>query len=69
VLNALGTLLWAATLAVAGHMLGNFLELAPENRRRSAKPLLIGIVVLTVAWVIYHDLSDRRSRHAADAEI
>jgi membrane protein DedA with SNARE-associated domain len=34
-LNALGTLLWAPTLAVAGYMLGNLLELALENRRRS----------------------------------
>ena len=37
VLNALGALLWAATLAVAGYLLGNLLELALENRRRSPR--------------------------------
>ena len=68
-LNALGALLWAAPLAVAGYLLGNLLELAPGELPAIDKPLLIGIVVLTVAWVVYRDLSDRRSRHAAGAKI
>jgi membrane protein DedA with SNARE-associated domain len=69
VLNAPGALLWAATFAVAGYLLGNLLEPALENRRRSPRLCWVGIVVLTVAWIVYHDLSDRRSRHAAGAKV
>jgi membrane protein DedA with SNARE-associated domain len=42
VLNALGALLWAATFAAAGYLLGNLLELALENRRRSPRLCWLG---------------------------
>jgi membrane protein YqaA with SNARE-associated domain len=48
VLNGLGAFMWAATLAAAGYLLGNILELVLGDLATIEKPLLIGIVVLTV---------------------
>src|SRR5262245_61894755 len=45
VLNALGALVWAATLAAVGYLLGNALELALGDLAKVEKPLLVGIVV------------------------
>jgi membrane protein DedA with SNARE-associated domain len=59
VLNALGALLWAATLALAGYLLGNLLELVLGDLAAVEKPLLIGIVVLTVVWVVYRHGNDQ----------
>jgi membrane protein DedA with SNARE-associated domain len=58
VLNALGALLWAVTLAVAGYLLGNLLELILGDLEAVEKPLLIGIVVLTVVWIVYRHGKD-----------
>jgi membrane protein DedA with SNARE-associated domain len=60
VLNALGALLWAFTLAVAGYLLGNLLELIFGDLEAVEKPLLIGIVVLTVVWIVYRHGKDHR---------
>jgi membrane protein DedA with SNARE-associated domain len=68
VLNALGALLWAATLAIAGYLLGNVLELVLGDLARVEKPLLIGIVILTAAWILYRHGRDHSSRDAARAE-
>jgi membrane protein DedA with SNARE-associated domain len=61
VLNALGAFLWAATLAVAGYLLGHVLELALGDLAMVEKPLLIGIVILTVAWILYRHVRDHPS--------
>lgn len=62
VLNGLGALLWATTLAVAGYLLGNLLELVLEEVEAIEKPLLIGIVLVTVAWIVYrHVMAHRRA--------
>ena len=58
VLNALGALLWAAALAVAGYLLGNLLELILGDLEAVEKPLLIGAIVLTVVWIVYRHGKD-----------
>jgi membrane protein DedA with SNARE-associated domain len=68
VLNALGALIWAAILASAGYLLGNLLELVLGDLAMIEKPLLIGIVVLTVAWVVYRQGKNHLSGGAAGAE-
>jgi membrane protein DedA with SNARE-associated domain len=61
ILNALGAFLWATSLAVAGYLLGNLLELVLEEVEAIEKPLLIGIVLVTVVWIVYrHLLAHRR---------
>ena len=67
VLNALGALIWAATLAVAGYLLGNVLELVLGDLATVEKPLLIGIVVLTVAWIIWRHVKDHAPSGTAGA--
>jgi membrane protein DedA with SNARE-associated domain len=52
-LNALGALLWAAVLASGGYLLGNLLEAVLGDLATVEKPLLIGIIVLTVVWIAY----------------
>ena len=52
-LNAVGALLWASVLASGGYLLGNLLELVLGDLAMIEKPLLIGIVVLTVVWIVY----------------
>jgi membrane protein DedA with SNARE-associated domain len=52
-LNALGAVLWAAVLASCGYLLGNLLELVLGDLATVEKPLLIGILVVTVVWVVY----------------
>jgi membrane protein DedA with SNARE-associated domain len=64
VLNALGALIWAATLAAAGYLLGNVLELVLGDLARIEKPLLVGIVVLTVVWIVWRHVRDHSSRPA-----
>jgi membrane protein DedA with SNARE-associated domain len=61
VLNALGALIWAALLASAGYLLGNVLELVLGDLATVEKPMLIGIVGLTVAWVLYRQGRDHLS--------
>jgi len=68
VLNALGALIWAAILASGGYLLGNLLELVLGDLAMIEKPLLIGIVVLTVAWVVYRQRKNHLSGGAAGAE-
>ena len=58
VFNALGALLWAAALALAGYLLGNLLELVLGDLSAVEKPLLVGIVVLTVVWILYRHGKD-----------
>jgi membrane protein DedA with SNARE-associated domain len=53
-LNALGALLWASALAVAGYLLGEMIERLLGELEAIEKPLLIGIIVLTAAWVVQH---------------
>jgi membrane protein DedA with SNARE-associated domain len=64
-LNALGALLWATTLAAAGYLLGNVLELVLGDLSRVEKPLLVGLVVLAVVWVVWRQVRDHASRAAA----
>jgi membrane protein DedA with SNARE-associated domain len=66
VLNALGAVLWAVTLAVAGYLLGNLLELFLGDLEAVEKPLLIGIVVLTVVWIVYRHGKDHRRASLRD---
>jgi membrane protein DedA with SNARE-associated domain len=66
-LNGLGALLWAATLAVLGHLLGNVLELVLGDLASVEKPLLIGIVVLTALWIVHRHVSDHAPRAKPDA--
>jgi membrane protein DedA with SNARE-associated domain len=68
VLNALGALLWAATLAVAGYLLGNVLELVLGDLARVETPLLAGLIVLAVVWVVWRHVRDHASRAAAPAK-
>jgi membrane protein DedA with SNARE-associated domain len=67
-LNALGALLWAATLAVAGYLLGNLLELVLGDLGVIEKPLLIGIVILTVGWVVYRHGKDHLAQAGTGAK-
>jgi membrane protein DedA with SNARE-associated domain len=69
ILNALGALIWAATLAVVGYLLGNVLELVLGDLAKVEKPLLVGIVVLTVVWVVWRHVRDHSSRAAARANL
>jgi len=67
VLNGLGAVLWATTLAVAGYLLGSLLEVVLQDLETVEKPLLIGFVVLAVIWVVYRHLrTDRAGRQAND---
>jgi membrane protein DedA with SNARE-associated domain len=67
-LNALGALLWAAILASGGYLLGNLLEVVLGDLATVEKPLLIGIVVLTVAWIVYRQGKNHLPGGAAAAE-
>jgi membrane protein DedA with SNARE-associated domain len=67
-LNALGALLWAAILASCGYLLGNLLELVLGDLATVEKPLLIGLVVLTVVWVVYRQSKNHLSGGAAGDE-
>jgi membrane protein DedA with SNARE-associated domain len=53
-LNLLGALLWATVLALAGYLLGDLLELVLEEVEAVEKPLLVGIVIVTVGWIVWH---------------
>ena len=64
-LNALGALIWAATLAAAGYLLGNVLELVLGDLAKVEKPLLVGILVLTIVWVVWRHVRDHSSHPAA----
>ena len=65
VLNALGALLWAATLAVVGYLLGGLLELVLGDLKDIEKPLLIGGVIVTVLWIIHRHFKDHVWQGAA----
>ena len=64
VLNAIGALIWATVLGVAGYLLGNLIELLLEEVESVEKPLLIGIVVVAVAWAVYHHVGTHRAARA-----
>jgi membrane protein DedA with SNARE-associated domain len=66
-LNALGALLWATTLAAASYLLGNVLELVLGDLSRIEKPLLVGLVVLALVWIVWRQVRDHASRAAAPA--
>jgi membrane protein DedA with SNARE-associated domain len=59
-LNGLGALLWATTLAVAGYLLGDLVEQLLGDLEAIEKPLLIGILVITVAWIVHHHVKLHR---------
>jgi membrane protein DedA with SNARE-associated domain len=63
-LNALGALLWATVLAVAGYLLGNLLEAVLGDLGAIEKPLLIGIVLFTLAWIAWRHGRDHLIRAA-----
>jgi membrane protein DedA with SNARE-associated domain len=67
VLNALGALLWATALALAGYLLGEMIEQALGEIDAIEKPLLIGIIVLAAAWVVWHHVKQHRRPPAVDA--
>lgn len=59
-LNALGALLWATALALAGYLLGEMIERFLGELEAIEKPLLIGIIVITAAWVVHHHVKLHR---------
>ena len=59
-LNALGALLWATALALAGYLLGEMIEQLLGRLEAIEKPLLIGIIVITMAWIVYHHVKLHR---------
>lgn len=63
-LNALGALLWATVLAAAGYLLGNLLEAVLGDLGAIEKPLLIGIVLFTLAWIAWRHGRDHLIRAA-----
>jgi len=67
-LNGLGALLWATALAIAGYLLGDLIERLLGELEAIEKPLLIGIVVITAAWVVYHHVKLHR-RPPADPAV
>jgi membrane protein DedA with SNARE-associated domain len=67
-LNALGALLWAAVLASGGYLLGHLLEAVLGDLSTVEKPLLIGMVALTVIWIVYRQGKNHLSGGAAGAE-
>jgi membrane protein DedA with SNARE-associated domain len=67
-LNAAGALLWATILASGGYLLGNLLEAVLGDLATVEKPLLIGIIVLTVVWIVYRQGKNHLSGSAAGAE-
>ncbi len=67
VLNALGAMLWATTLAFAGYLLGNLLQAVLGDLKAIEKPLLIGIVMLTIGWIVYRHGKDHLSQAATGA--
>jgi membrane protein DedA with SNARE-associated domain len=58
VLNAFGSLLWATMLATAGYLLGDLLELVLGDLERVEKPLLIGVVLVALLWIVHRHLMD-----------
>ena len=52
-LNALGALLWATVLALAGYLLGNLLEVALGDLGTIEKPLLVGLALCTLVWIVW----------------
>jgi membrane protein DedA with SNARE-associated domain len=64
-LNGLGAVLWATALALAGYLLGDLIELVLGDLEVVEKPLLIGIVVIAVAWAVYHHTRAHGRRVAA----
>jgi membrane protein DedA with SNARE-associated domain len=64
-LNALGALIWSATLAALGYLLGNALELVLGDLAKVEKPLLVGIVVVTIVWIVWRNVWNHSSRPAA----
>jgi membrane protein DedA with SNARE-associated domain len=67
-LNGLGALLWATALALAGYLLGGLIEQLLGELEAIEKPLLIAIVVLTLAWIVYHHVALHR-RPARESEV
>jgi membrane protein DedA with SNARE-associated domain len=67
VLNALGALLWATALALAGYLLGEMIEQALGEVEAIEKPLLIGIIVLAAAWVVWYHVKLHRRPPAGRA--
>lgn len=67
-LNAAGAVLWAATLAVVGYLLGNVLERLLGDLATIEKPLLIGLVVLAAAWIVHRHVRDHANGAAARAK-
>jgi membrane protein DedA with SNARE-associated domain len=72
-LNGLGAVLWATALALAGYVLGDLIEQLLGELEAIEKPLLIGIIVLTLAWIAYHHVAlhrrpalEREGRPGAD---
>ena len=61
-LNGLGALLWATALAIAGYLLGDLIELVLADLEAVEKPLLIALVVIAIAWAVYHHLRVRGGR-------
>jgi len=59
-LNGLGALLWATTLAIAGYLLGDLIEQLLGELEAVEKPLLVGIIAVTAAWVVYHHVKLHR---------
>jgi membrane protein DedA with SNARE-associated domain len=57
-LNAFGSLLWATMLATAGYLLGDLLELVLGDLERVEKPLLIGVVLVALLWIVHRHLKD-----------
>ena len=68
-LNGLGALLWATTLAIAGYLLGDLIELVLADVEAVEKPLLIAFVVIAIVWAVYHHLRVHGGRVPAQRQL
>lgn len=64
ILNLVGAFIWATALAVAGYLLGGLLQLILADLEAVEKPLLIGLVLATLAWIVWHYQRNHRNRAA-----
>ncbi len=53
---------------MVGYLLGNLLELVLGDLGAIEKPLLIGIVILTIGWIVYRHGKDHFAQTGTGAK-